>query len=239
MDKNELMRKPNYHIMRILPLLTCFFLTATVHAQLSMQWLGNNTISISNQNSCNADVRVSWLSQAGLQKDSVVTVNGGVQLSVVLPSSLQAGSEIKIKSDAPCSSNGWVKVLAISQTLPVRFVYFNLHQSGNGVLLNWQASAETVDVERSIDGIHFQAIAKNLRSSSLLDMSPMTGMNYYRLKTGEWSSPIRVIAMWEKPAMAGVFTVGGGYMAKNISSVPPGIYFIKYSDGTSRGVIKP
>jgi hypothetical protein len=223
---------------RILPILTAFLLTMTGHAQLSLQWLGNNTISIYNQNSCNADVRISWLSQAGLQKDSLITVNAGIQTVVTLPGSLAQGSEIKIKSDAPCSSNGWVKVLAGGQVLPIWIYSFDVKQSGNGVILNWQSS-EPVDVERSYDGIHFQTIAKNQKRSSLLDMSPVAGVNYYRLKSGQGYSPVRKIAMWEQATMAGVFTIGGGYMARNISSVPPGIYFIKYSDGTSRGVIKP
>lgn len=225
--------------MKHLATILTAFISLTSYSQLSLQWLGNNTISVYNQNQCTADVRISWLSQAGLQKDSVITVNAGIQTVVTLPGSLAQGSEIKIKSDAPCSSNGWVKVLAGGQVLPIGFTYFTIQQSGNGVILNWKCATATVNVERSIDGIHYQTIASNLRASTLLDMSPVAGVNYYRIKAEGEFSPVRKIAMWEQATMAGVFTIGGGYMAKNISLVPPGIYFIKYSDGSSRGVIKP
>lgn len=224
--------------MKTFLLLLTFFFYTMAHAQLSVQWLGNNTISISNQNTCTADVRISWLSQAGLQKDTAVTVAAGGQINVVLPSMLQAGSEVKIKSDAPCSSNGWVKILAGAQVLPVTFSYFQLQKSGNNVLLSWKCSVPSVDVERSTDGVHFQTIVKRITASSLLDLSPATGANYYRLKTQDGYSQIRKIEMWEKPAMAGVFTLGGICMAKTLSLVPPGIYFIKYTDGSCRGVIK-
>jgi hypothetical protein len=205
------------------------FISLTSYSQLSIQWIGNNTISVYNQNQCTADVRISWLSQAGLQKDSIVTVNAGAQVSVTLPSQ---GSEIKAKSDAPCSSNGWVKLIKV---LPI--TYFNIQQSGNGVILNWRYNSP-VNIERSIDGVHFQTIASNVKTSSLLDMSPVVGVNYYRLKSDNGYSPVRRLAMWEQPVMAGVFSISGFCVAKSISSVPPGFYFIKYSDGSSRGILK-
>jgi hypothetical protein len=206
-------------------------------AQFSMQWLGNNTISINSSGGCNADVRISWLSQAGVQKDSIVTVNAGAQINVILPGSILQGSEIKAKADAPCSSNGWIRILAGATVLPVAISAFAVHRSGNAVIINWQSSAP-VNVERSTDGVHFKTIAVNLKSSTAVDLTPAAGVNYYRLKLAEGYSPIRKIEIVEVPTLAGVFTLNGVCMAKSLDAVPPGLYFVKYSDGECRGIVK-
>lgn len=211
-------------------------IASVAQAQFSMQWLGNNTISISSSATCNADVRISWLSQAGVQKDSVVSINAGSQATIILPGTIQQGSEIKAKADAPCSSNGWIRILAGATVLPVAISYFGLQRSGNAVVINWKTS-EAVDVERSSDGVHFKTIAKGLRSSAI-DLTPAAGANYYRLKLPNGYSVIRKIEIVEVPTLAGVFTLSGVCMSKSLDAVPPGVYFLKYTNGDCRGIVK-
>jgi hypothetical protein len=218
-------------------LLSLLLVPCLLHAQFTMQWLGNNTISINSSAACNADVRISWLSQAGVQKDSIVTVNAGTQISIMLPGTIQQGSEIKAKADAPCSSNGWIRILAGATVLPVAISAFGVHRSGNAVIINWQSSSP-VNVERSTDGVHFKTIMVNIKSSSAVDLTPAGGVNYYRLKLADGYSPVRKIEIVEVPTLAGVFTLTGVCMARSLDAVPPGFYFIKYTDGECRGIVK-
>ncbi len=68
--------------------------------------------------------------------------------------------------------------------------------------LNWtynfgeKANAETVEIERSVDGVHYQAITelaanlKNGKAGNYTDLSPSTGVNYYRLRFSNSSGAV-------------------------------------------------
>ena len=78
--------------------------------------------------------------------------------------------------------------------LPVSLLNFTAQKNANTSLLQWQTANELnnayFSIERSADGINFQPIAKvaghgNLsiqQNYQFTDNSPVTGLNYYRLK---------------------------------------------------------
>ena len=77
-------------------------------------------------------------------------------------------------------------------TLPVSLISFKAQALNNTVPVNWVAITETdfshYELERSIDGMHFETIAivfaKNQQRNdyAYTDKHPYTGVNYYRLK---------------------------------------------------------
>ena len=77
-----------------------------------------------------------------------------------------------------------------NQPLPIVLVSFDAAKSGSSVKLNWLTSSEInakgYDVERSGNGIDFTAItnvpAVGSSNYSSIDASPLSGVNYYRLK---------------------------------------------------------
>ncbi len=77
-----------------------------------------------------------------------------------------------------------------SNILPVRLESFTAAPQGSHVILDWKAGIETnlsaYVVEYGTDGINFHAIgtvtASGRRSYGFLHTSPVTGLNYYRLK---------------------------------------------------------
>jgi hypothetical protein len=78
--------------------------------------------------------------------------------------------------------------------LPITLVYFNVQAEGKKAHLSWQTATEQnsdrFDIERSTNGLHFEKIGwvKAAGNSNLhidynyFDLSPMKGINYYRLK---------------------------------------------------------
>ena len=78
--------------------------------------------------------------------------------------------------------------------LPVSLLSFNANKTSEGVLLTWETTNETDNdyfiIERSFDGIHFEAIGKikgngnsnNSINYSFLDNSAYEEISYYRLK---------------------------------------------------------
>ncbi len=78
-------------------------------------------------------------------------------------------------------------------TLPVQFISFNVIAIGTSARLDWQAATETNTssfvIEHSIDAKTFTKIGElpaqtgsNPESYSLIDMAPVLGVNYYRIK---------------------------------------------------------
>jgi hypothetical protein len=79
--------------------------------------------------------------------------------------------------------------------LPVEFLSFSVVKVHNGVSLQWKTATETNNeyflVERSTDGVNFQAIGSPLKgagttyqvqSYKFLDIDPSEGVNYYRIR---------------------------------------------------------
>jgi len=94
--------------------------------------------------------------------------------------------------------------------LPIELTYFEAVENGQQVELSWETASEIDNdyftIERSQDGIHFEAIEKVLGAGnstqtieySTVDKSPYNGVSYYRLKqtdyNGEFSySEIEVV----------------------------------------------
>ena len=78
-----------------------------------------------------------------------------------------------------------------AKPLPVNFASITANKNGTGVAVKWlmsdQASISSYSAERSIDGIHFEAIATvKVASSSTYqvhdDNIPVSAMLYYRIK---------------------------------------------------------
>lgn len=101
---------------------------------------------------------------------------------------------------------------ACSVTLPVTLVSFNAFYTGHQVDLSWITATEInnhyFDVERSLDGTHFESIGKvdgagnhsGLLNYSFADQSSVTGVVYYRLKQVDFDgtfaySTIRVVSI--------------------------------------------
>ncbi|WP_276502572.1 T9SS type A sorting domain-containing protein [Terrimonas pollutisoli] len=83
--------------------------------------------------------------------------------------------------------------------LPVEIVYFKTRYINNQVQLSWQVAqpdiVETYIIERSTDGYNWIAINQQRAIETIstykdLDLSPKTGVNYYRLKIIEHSGAI-------------------------------------------------
>ena len=89
-------------------------------------------------------------------------------------------------------NNGTNYFVASNSTiiLPVTLLSFTALKVGTGNSLNWAVTTETnfkeYDVERSGNGADFTAIgiiaAKNSPKYSYIDATPLSGINYYRLK---------------------------------------------------------
>ena len=84
-------------------------------------------------------------------------------------------------------------------SLPVKINSFTVKKNNSSVSIFWQTQTE-IDmkeyvVERSVDGNHWEAIARinansnnnTIHDYTVLDTKPKTGINYYRLKTIELS----------------------------------------------------
>ena len=82
-----------------------------------------------------------------------------------------------------------------SFTLPVNFVAFNIHQTTEGVVLNWQTTAEQntnyFSIESSSDGLAFNSVgtvkangggSSKLTNYNYTDMQLPEGAVYYRIK---------------------------------------------------------
>ena len=79
-------------------------------------------------------------------------------------------------------------------TLPVQLIYFNAQAKGSTALLTWSTAWERDNkgfvLERSADGIQFEAIGTvqgngtktNLSTYDYSDQQPLEGTSYYRLK---------------------------------------------------------
>lgn len=79
-------------------------------------------------------------------------------------------------------------------TLPVSLMYFTAVSEGKQALLSWATASETdnayFDIERSDDALHWSSIghmqgagtSSEQHSYSMMDISPLSGANYYRLR---------------------------------------------------------
>ncbi|REK07252.1 MAG: T9SS C-terminal target domain-containing protein [Bacteroidetes bacterium] len=119
-------------------------------------------------------------------------------------------------------------------TLPVNLISFYGKQSGHKISLYWAtASEENNDyfiLERSIDGVHFEEIAKVNGSGTVStvsyyeaeDLTPLPGTSYYRLSQVDYDGrsevfePISIrnrkkselVSIYPNPASKGVYVIG-------------------------------
>lgn len=94
-----------------------------------------------------------------------------------------------------------------TEPLPIKLVTFNARQQSGNVLLSWQTASEInashFEVERSVDGTHFNKIVAVPAGSasqqySTIDATPSLGKNFYRL---------RMVDMDETYSYSGVLSV--------------------------------
>lgn len=89
---------------------------------------------------------------------------------------------------------GVISCSASFQVLPVELIHFTAIAKGQEVLLEWTTATEHDNagfhVERSADGVHFEAIMEipgmgtslALTQYEAVDRSPLPGLGYYRLR---------------------------------------------------------
>jgi hypothetical protein len=89
-----------------------------------------------------------------------------------------------------------VRELQVNSALPLRFISFTVYAENNKAILKWKTDNETntlsFDVERSVDGIHFEKIGEvfaantaGLHEYMFNDNDPANAVNYYRLKQND------------------------------------------------------
>ena len=93
----------------------------------------------------------------------------------------------------PVITNKAYTIVSMAAPVPITLEYFALNKKDKSNLLKWKVATteytNTFNIERSADGIHFNAIG-NLTATaqrcqlpfSFIDENPFTGKNYYRLK---------------------------------------------------------
>lgn len=142
---------------------------------------------------------------------------------------------------------------ATGSTLPVKLLSFSATKTNQSVLLNWHAIEETnfdhFEIERSADGAIFQKIGRVglcrcLGYYQFLDLVPINGQNFYRLKMIDQDakfsySPIVRMQIASGNAIIEVFNVAGVLIRKiapnevdrfKSSITTPGIYYFRYTD---------
>lgn len=87
--------------------------------------------------------------------------------------------------------------VAVQSPLPIKLVSFTAQKINQAVVLKWIVQdADKIEVERSTDGITWTNLGEGI-FNKLVDMHPLPGKNYYRLKMYEGEgfsySPIRTV----------------------------------------------
>ncbi|MGN6475750.1 MAG: hypothetical protein ACTHKV_00890 [Flavipsychrobacter sp.] len=243
--------------MKKLYLFFVFFLLLMVpwlcsHAQsFTLQYLyyanDHHTISITSNKPCNAAMRINWV-RGGIVKDSIVTVPAASVTIVMLPAGYTVGAEIRIKSDAPCSSTGWISITVPAlQALPVKLQTFYATIRDKYVLLQWATSTEEnlshFELQRSVNGSFFSLLSEIKAFNAghqynALDMHPMDGSNFYRLKMVDidgrvsYSPIVRLSMAASMIKLYEVFTVDGKKITTAASkymlaALQPGQYVVR------------
>lgn len=114
--------------------------------------------------------------------------------SVVVGDSINNTAAIYFDFNFPVITNKATTIVSnASSPVPVKLEYFSLNKNNTANQLQWKVNCSSTSVtfvmERSIDGIHFNAIG-NISSTELrcqlpftfTDDNPAAGKNYYRLK---------------------------------------------------------
>lgn len=182
-----------------------------------------------------------------IEKVQLVTINGTNRAEfteVKTDYTFPDGQTIQLSSKPV-----FVVVNSVQSPLPVRLISFTAQKQGSTVLLNWQVNgAKKFEVERSADGDRFTPIAK-LSNFSLVDLWPLQGFNFYRLKMieddGSFSySPIARVQFSSVQLSATVLDITGRKIKevivnnanrfeeqlKHDRSLPAGVYIIQYTD---------
>lgn len=180
------------------------------HDANNKYYLDRNFI-ISNATATNVDVRLFFLNselatlagsdpsatlsnlnvthQSGTTCVSDFTDAGGTNNAIIANGSGNLGTISYIQFNTPSFSNFYL--MAGLTPLPIELKSITAFNSGKTNTINWTTAAENkgdyFELERSVDGIHFNftaKIASNQKPSdySFEDRSPVSGVNYYRLK---------------------------------------------------------
>lgn len=109
------------------------------------------------------------------------------------------------------SSNTVITSLAPPVALPMQFLSFNARKDGEDALLNWKMGSEEgvtrYIVQRSSNAVSFEAIGEVAQRAgargaySFLDLQPLPGHNYYRIRvvlaSGQELTPVRLLVFTE------------------------------------------
>jgi hypothetical protein len=96
------------------------------------------------------------------------------------------------------SSDRFILVFKNAATLPVRFTKVAAQKKADGIAVSWQTAnvsgVKDFDVERSADGVSFAKVnsvaavnTSGLRDYAIMDNQPLTGWNYYRIRSNDVS----------------------------------------------------
>ncbi len=160
------------------------------------------------------ELGVTKFSGSAAQENGTLADNGGGIYSYILPANTEIipydngyYAEFSVNSFSEFwLNNGGIGGL---DPLPVNLTIFEAIKQAKKVLLQWttenELNADRYLVERSADGIRYSAIGSVMafnnnqnNSYSLLDLQPLTGLNFYRLKMFDKNgsfrySPVRKI----------------------------------------------
>jgi hypothetical protein len=100
-------------------------------------------------------------------------------------------------SDLPVFNTEWT-LASVASPLPVELLSFDVHESGENVLVYWSTASEIDNdyftVERSTDGVLFHPIGSiagagttsQTHAYEFLDRFPLNGQSYYRLRQNDF-----------------------------------------------------
>jgi hypothetical protein len=172
------------------------FAATAGHAGLLLTYIGNQTVRVSNTGACLADVRLKWDRQGGNDTSFLLAANASG--NIILPG-LSLGDKVRVKSEGPCSSGGWVEitisaVLSIPPVLAAQKgkdgIFFTLSQPGI--------------LEKSTNGTTYISLGTFDRTA--LDPAPAE-RTFYRLRAGGQLSAVLLII--SPPTLYFVYNRGG------------------------------
>ena len=144
------------------------------------------------------DGLIEFLSYEGEFTGSGGPANGVNSINIGASESSSAGIGTSIQNNG---TGTWVSGLAetpgennINDILPVKLIFFQAKNRNLITIIKWQTSSEInndrFEIERSTDAVRYETIGAvkgngnslKLNDYTFVDESPLTGINYYRLK---------------------------------------------------------
>lgn len=170
---------------------TCATLTLTSGSGTDNQTINNSALTnITYQ----VGVGATGATVSGLPAGVSGSFNAGVLTISGAPTATGTFNYMVSATGSGCTDPLLTGTIEVSAVLPIQLLSFTGKQIDKTIELNWQTATEEnndfMAVERSADGIRFVEIGRvqgagtttKLQSYSLIDASPLSGANYYRLR---------------------------------------------------------